>query len=72
MTDAAKSSTETDRDRDRLEADDEVDRRQMAANRTGRKSHTKTGGGHGSLAPDQIDPDNVAAGNNLVNPKPLF
>ena len=58
---AARSSTETDRDRDLI--DDEVDRRQMAANRAGQKIAMKTGAGRGRTAPDQIDPDDVTTGN---------
>ena len=67
MKEAERSSA----DRDREDLDDEVERRQMAANRAGQKSHTKTGGGPGRRAPDQIDPDDVTAGkgNVLLFPK---
>ena len=62
MKEAAKSSTETERDH----LDDEVDRRQRVANKAGQKSHMKTGGGQGKQAPDQIDPDDVTNGNEQL------
>ena len=53
---AAKSTTETDRGADCFD-DDELERRQAAVNKAGRKKAMKTGGGSGQRAPDQIDPD---------------
>ena len=64
MQDAARSTSEADRERQ--EAEDEVERRQLDANRTGRRIASKTGGGLGRRAPDQVDPDEVVAGKDHV------